>query len=207
MTDVGRPENDFSGSSVAFDNLFKTFSPMVYHYAYKALRGDSDRAGDIVQQVFGAVWDQFDRDFARADEDGARRLIYTIATRRVVDMHRRADRVIPVGECVDGDSLFRSSLDNDDPLDRILRDRELEDLLQVLMMNLSETEYQIALMIWSLGLLDAEVAEIFGIELVTVRSHKSRARKKIEKMLSRGSRRIGFPDIAFPSPHGGELQA
>ncbi|MBF6171043.1 RNA polymerase sigma factor [Nocardia blacklockiae] len=195
MTEVFGGGDGVDGRDSAIQNLFVVFAPRVYRYAYKALGGNAAAADDIVQQVFTAVWDQFDRDFANADEAGAWRLIMTIAARRVTDSRRRAGPAMPVGVYTDADvPVHRAPTDTTDPVERVLQERELRRFLHALTLTLTASEYQIALMVWHLGLSDHEVAEITTIPVRTVRSHKSRARKKIEAMMNTGT---GPSEITF----------
>ncbi|MBF6173611.1 RNA polymerase sigma factor [Nocardia blacklockiae] len=206
-------EDDAVSRHEGFDNLYKIYATGVYHYAHKALRGDVHAAHDVVQAVFTCVWDQFERDFADAGEAVVERLLKTITARRVLDAWRAAARrPVPVAEYLDSDvPMFRSTSVTGNPLDQMLEDQEVKNFLHVLLMSLTETEYQVALMVWILGLPDREVAEIMGVAVTTVRTHKSRARRKISTMVRTGRHRITFdtdpaldrPDLAW----GGELWA
>ncbi|MCX4093831.1 RNA polymerase sigma factor [Nocardia sp. alder85J] len=203
-------DEDLGGSHTGATNLFKKFSPMVYKYAFQALRGDRHRAEDIVQQVFEQVWKQYDRDFATATEEHARRLIKRIVACRVHDLYRRTDPAISVADYADHSTpAHRGSTDTRDPLDLLLAEYDLRDIIRMLKVRLTGTEYQILLMASRLGLEDAEIAAATNKTLSTVRSHRSRARKKIESMLP-GHYRLVFDTTGESDPHdfhGGELPA
>uniref|UniRef100_UPI00025275BE RNA polymerase sigma factor n=1 Tax=Nocardia brasiliensis TaxID=37326 RepID=UPI00025275BE len=68
-----------------FDELFRTYAPAVFRYALRAFHGSTDRANEVVQQVFIAVWNQYDRDFRDQPEQRTVALIMRIAGRRVID--------------------------------------------------------------------------------------------------------------------------
>lgn len=206
MTEIFEGGEDAEGRDIAIQNLFVAYAPRVYRYAYQALGGNAAGADDIVQQVFTAVWEQWDRDFARADEAGVVRLILTIAARRVTDSRRRAGPTVPVGVYTDADvPLHRGPTDTTDPADRVLQESELRRFLHALNVTLTATEFQVALMVWYLGLPDHEVAEITDIPVRTIRSHKSRARKKIEAMMNTGPSQITFDaDVYVLGPAEGD---
>ncbi|WP_280270423.1 RNA polymerase sigma factor [Nocardia wallacei] len=106
-----------------------------------------------------------------------------------------AGPTVPVALYTDADvPLHRGPTDTAGPAEQVLQEQELRRLLQALTLTLSPTEYQLALMVWHVGLSDREAADITGIPVDTVRSHKRRARKKIEAMMNTGT---GPNEITF----------
>ena len=86
-------------------------------------------------------------------------------------------------------------------------------LVQLLMRVLTNAEYQVVLMTEHFGFTDDEAAAATHTMVSTVRSHKSRARKKIEAALG-GTYKIVFDDCRFDGDfrfadgfRGGELHA
>lgn len=209
MTEWG-PEGGLGDPRAGFGNLYKTFAAMAYQHAFRSL-GDPDRAHDVVQQVFEAVWKQYDRDFATTSEQRARSLILVMTTRRVIDLYRRSDGVILVADYIESAVPSQhSATDSRDPLDRLLADYDLHFLMRTVQRVLTRTEYQIVWLTEHFGFSDAEVAEAMGTTVGTVRSHRSRAHKKVNLALP-DPHRIGFDDkpdhAGQPDSEGGELQA
>ncbi|QIS12909.1 RNA polymerase sigma factor [Nocardia arthritidis] len=197
-----------------YRDLFQDYSPAVYRYALRAFRGDTDMANEIVQQVFLAVWQQFDRDFRGTPDDRVLPLIMRMAHCRVKDVWRQdRRRPIPIGRYLDDAvPVFARGAEFGNPLDRVLTEQELARLWQILMRRLTESEYRIALLAWDLGLSDAEIARDLGRSLSTVYSHKSNARKKIQAIVNDETHRIEFDDDRSGEPptepgNGGEVSA
>ncbi|WP_280494487.1 RNA polymerase sigma factor [Nocardia asiatica] len=211
MTDQAHP----AGPQRRFNNLFHSHAPAVFRLAIKAFGGDRDRASDIVQEVFLAVWEQYDRDFLNAEAPEAAALIMTIAKRRVIDSWRRSDGVVSVPDYTDTVvPMLGLSVVSKNPADRVLDDDTVKYVWQVLRQNLTATEYRVAVMAWDLWLPDAEIAKIIGASVSTVHSHKSRARRRIRAIETSGSYRIEFdPHGRFPhtprrgADNGGEVTA
>ncbi|WP_280466143.1 RNA polymerase sigma factor [Nocardia brasiliensis] len=177
-----------------FDELFRNYAPAVFRYALRAFHGNTDRANEVVQQVFIAVWKQYDRDFRDQPEQRTVALIMRIAGRRVIDLWRqRSKSEVLVGDYLDTDiPLMRGATLRRDPLQRVLEEDDLERFVRVLDSILTETEYRVAMMAWELGLPDIEIAGVLDCTVSTVHSHKSRARKKIEAMMNRTEAKVTF---------------
>ncbi|WP_225729261.1 MULTISPECIES: RNA polymerase sigma factor [unclassified Nocardia] len=175
-----------------FEAMFRRHSTSVFRYAYKRLDGDAYQASDIVQEVFKAVWSQFDRDFSNLTVEDAAPMIMKIATRRVVDsIGRKKEKANPVAEFIESQQSITSHGEmHRDPLDLIIDRHDLEYFRHAIEKCLTENEYEVALMSWDLEIPDAEIAEIIGCTISTVRSHRSRARKKIREIQNRDARRI-----------------
>lgn len=210
MTDQQHP----AGPQRRFNNLFRSHAPAVFRLAIKAFGGDRDRANDIVQEVFLAVWEQYDRDFLSAEAPEAAALIMTIAKRRVIDSWRRSDGIVSVPDYTDtAVPMLGLSVVSKNPADRVLDDDTVKYVWRVLRQNLTATEYRVAVMAWDLWLPDAEIAKVFGASVSTVHSHKSRARRRIRAIENSGSYRIEFDHGRFPrtprtgADNGGEVTA
>ncbi|WP_069165727.1 RNA polymerase sigma factor [Nocardia altamirensis] len=192
MSDSEAPSEEYR-----FDEIFRLYSPAVFRFALRAFRGDSDQAQEIVQQVFIAVWRQYDRDFKNTSILDAIRLIMKIAARRVIDAWRKNTRSeVLVSEYLDTDTPMLGPIPGQrDPLLRIIDDADLETFRRVLEDGLTETEYRVAIMAWEFGLLDRETAEVLDCTVSTVQSHKSRARKKIEAIMNGERAHLTFDDV------------
>ncbi|MCC3328351.1 RNA polymerase sigma factor [Nocardia abscessus] len=199
-----------------FNELYRCHARAVFRSAVKAFGGDHERAEDILQEVFLAVWEQYDRDFLYLEVHEAAPLIMTITKRRVVDAWRRSDGVVTVGDYFDGAVPMTgvSMAGNTNPAERVLTDDALEYLWLVLRQNLTQTEYRVAVMAWDMCLPDIDIAKVIGASVSTVQSHKSRARRKIRAIENVGEFHIEFGPWGR-SPHtprtgasnGGEVTA
>ncbi|MFI9410150.1 RNA polymerase sigma factor [Nocardia gamkensis] len=199
-----------------FNELFRCHARAVFLSAVKAFGGDRERAEDILQEVFLAVWEQYDRDFLYLEVHQAAPLIMTITKRRVIDAWRRSDGVVSVGEYFDGAITMPgvTMVGNTNPVERVLSRDALEYLWLVLRQNLTQTEYRVAVMAWDMCLSDTEIAEVIGASVSTVQSHKSRARRKIRAIENVGEFHIEFgPGGRSPrtpqagASNGGEVTA
>ncbi|MFF0528664.1 RNA polymerase sigma factor [Nocardia amikacinitolerans] len=205
-----------SSEEEKYYRIVEHYAPAVFRYALKSFRGDTDRAHDIVQQVFFAVWQQYDRDFLGRPESRIEKLIMRMASCRVKDAWRCETRgAVSVSEHLDAAiPMFARRIDMRTPEERVLSNDELEHFREALMHNLTETEYRVALLAWDEGRSDSEIAQILARTVSTVHSHKSRARKKIQAMVHRGEHRIAFDPAdtghpkTLPGPtNGGEASA
>ncbi|MGW4849430.1 RNA polymerase sigma factor [Nocardia brasiliensis] len=195
---------DRAAAEDQFERIFRRHSPAVYRYVLKSVNGNIERAEDIVQEVFTAVWIQFKRDFLSLPECSVQPFLMTIATRRVIDSFRGQRSCISVAaECDEDNISIAASRVKDSPLDLMLSGLDLEHFRNVLKKKLTGNEYDVALMAWELGLTDSEIGDNLGIVDVTVRSHKSRAKKKIEEIVDRGEHRIGSSDRNVKEVGGG----
>ncbi|WP_330186007.1 sigma-70 family RNA polymerase sigma factor (plasmid) [Nocardia sp. NBC_01503] len=175
-----------------FEQLFRRHSAAVHRYACKALRGQTHQAEEIVQEVFIAVWKQYARDFSGKPDQQALQLIMKIAARRVIDIHRqRATQPTQPSADLD-DSILAVGTDpsRGNPAERVLSQDAVKRFWFGLTRELTDAEYQVALMAWELELAVKEVADILAISVSTVWSHKSRARIKIEKIMQHNRNRI-----------------
>ncbi|WP_433622111.1 RNA polymerase sigma factor [Nocardia sp. CA-120079] len=189
MTDHQPPVAD---QQVRFNELFRSHAPAVYRLALSALQ-DAERANDIVQEVFLAVWEQYERDFAGKPSSRSDALIMKIAKRRVIDVWRRTDGAVPIPEYVESAvPMLGLSMTSRNPLERVLNDDAFRHIRFVLSQNLTTAEYRVALMAWALWLPDTEIAKIIGSSVSTVHSHKSRARAKIRTLELGGDYLIDF---------------
>ncbi|NNH72979.1 sigma-70 family RNA polymerase sigma factor [Nocardia uniformis] len=173
------------------EELFRWHAPGVYRFALRGL-GDVEQAKDVVQQVFLAVCNQYERHFLAESDDHQAALIMTMARRRVIDCWRQASRA---KETLYGDL---GALDRPQPellemshritrSDRIMEDAELRRFWEVLTRDLTESEYRVALMSWDMEMSTEDIARVLNTTSHAVVTHRSRARRKIGKVLSRRS--------------------
>jgi RNA polymerase sigma factor (sigma-70 family) len=189
----------------AFDELFRQHVDRVYRLAERRYRGDTSKADDIVQEVFLAVYHQFQRDFRGLSEDGAAKMITRIAKRRLIDSFR-SNRVVLVGDVDESNvvPMFAVPVPLNDPLAWVLHEEELERLWTMLARELTNTEHTVAFLSWECGLSDKKIAGIIGTTIAAVHSHKSRAKAKIAARMERADLALDLgPDQEYDVPTAG----
>lgn len=160
----------------------------IHALARKALQGDVHAANDIVSETFMAAFKQYHRDFEGKSPGRVEALLVTIAKRRVVDLFRGNRAVSGLDEFELPNEYLVSRCDL---LSQIIERDTWERVWAVIAKILTVTENQVAWLSWQLGMPDHMIARVLGIPTVgTVRTHRSRAKKKIKQE--------GFPDIIFP---------
>ncbi|MBP2190590.1 RNA polymerase sigma factor [Nocardia goodfellowii] len=182
---------------VEIERLFRLHSAAVYRYAHKALRGDTVQAEDIVQQVFVAVTEQYGRDFFGISDQHAQQLIMKIAARRVIDVRRkqaasRSNGMTPLDDAV-LPAVDKTGSALSDPADRVASHDAIRRFWFAVSRELTDTEYQVALLAWALQRPDEEIAAALAVTVSTVYSHKSRARRKIRHIMEGAGIQILFP--------------
>ncbi|KAA8877313.1 sigma-70 family RNA polymerase sigma factor [Nocardia colli] len=179
------------------EKLFRQHSAAVYRYGYKAFRGDAGQAEDLVQQVFLAVVEQYRRDFRGRSEQHILQLIMKIAVRRVIDARRRQTTSAGVGFTALDDAVLSAPAPpgavGTDPAEQVVSLDTVRRFWFAISRELTDTEYQVALLAWELQWPDEEIAETLQVTVSTVYSHKSRARRKIRESTDKAETRILFP--------------
>ncbi|MGN2642362.1 RNA polymerase sigma factor [Nocardia takedensis] len=190
MTAQGSPSRQSAWESLRWSKqieaLFRQHSPGVYRFALRGLEGDTEHAKDIVQQVFLDVCRQYESDFHCKSENRQVKLIMTIARRRVIDSWRKTERETLCGDIEDLDRPQEDSFESPRRLersDRILEDPQLRRLWESLTHDLTQTEYRVALMTWEMGLSIEHVARTLHTTPSAVRTHRSRAKRKMKQAL------------------------
>ncbi|NUS45225.1 MAG: sigma-70 family RNA polymerase sigma factor [Mycobacteriaceae bacterium] len=170
-----------------FKELHEKHADHVYRMARRQLE-DDHHAKDVVQQVFLAIWKKLDRDlWSQADRalhspESIWGLIATIAQRRIIDIQRANGREFLVA---DHESYLTSVLEVPARLlgsSWIPTDDELEKIRPELDC-LTRTEYQVVKLTWQFDLTAERVAELLGISLGSVYTHRSHALRKLRAVI------------------------
>lgn len=188
-----------AGDPDVFRELFDEHARSVYNHAFR-LTGNWSTAEDVVSLAFLEAWrlrDRVDLDF---DGRSLRPWLLGITTnvaRNVRRAARRHDGVLarlPKEEVVP---------DFAEEITARIDDRERLALVRTALEALRKPEREVlALCVWS-GLDYAEAAEALGVPVGTVRSRLSRARKKLNKLVTAGRLR---PPEENREPHAGQGQ-
>jgi RNA polymerase sigma factor (sigma-70 family) len=188
-----------AGDPDAFRELFDEHIRSVYNHAFR-LTGNWSTAEDVVSLTFLEAWRLRDRVDAGVDGGSLRPWLLGIATNVARNVRRTARRY--------DDALARLPKqevgpDFADEVTTRIGDREQLALVRTAMAALRKPEREVlALCVWS-GLDYTEAAEALGVPVGTVRSRLSRARKKLNKLLTAGRLR---PPEENREPHAGHGQ-
>jgi RNA polymerase sigma factor (sigma-70 family) len=188
-----------AGDPDAFRELFDEHVRSVYNHAFR-LTGNWSAAEDVVSLTFLDAWRLRDRVDVSVDGGSLRPWLLGIATNVARNIRRAARRY-------DG-ALARLPKEEalpdfaEEVIARI-GDRERLALVRTALAALRKPEREVlALCVWS-GLDYAETAEALGVPVGTVRSRLSRARKKLNKLVTAGRLR---PSEKSREPHAGPGQ-
>jgi RNA polymerase sigma factor (sigma-70 family) len=171
-----------AGDPDVFRELFDEHARSVYNHAFR-LTGNWSAAEDVVSLTFLEAWRLRERVDVSAEGGSLRPWLLGIATnvarnvRRAARRHDGALTRLPKEEVVpDFAEEVTSRID----------DRERLVQVRTALAALRKPEREVlALCVWS-GLDYAEAAEALGVPIGTVRSRLSRARKKLNKLVTAG---------------------
>ncbi|MDT5023910.1 MAG: hypothetical protein QOE61_336 [Micromonosporaceae bacterium] len=169
-----------AGDPDAFRDLFDEHVRAVYNHAFR-LTGNWSVAEDVVSLTFLEAWRLRDRVDVSVDGGSLRPWLLGIATnvarnvRRAARRHDVALARLPKEDVVP---------DFAEEVTARFNDRERLALVRTALAALRKPEREVlALCVWS-GLDYAEAAEALGVPVGTVRSRLSRARKKLNKLVT-----------------------
>jgi RNA polymerase sigma-70 factor (ECF subfamily) len=188
-----------AGDPDVFRELFDEHAHSVYNHAFR-LTGNWSTAEDVVSVTFLEAWRLRDRVDGDADGGSLHPWLLGIATnvarnlRRAARRHETALARLPKDEEVpDFAEEVTSRID----------DRERLAQVRTALAALREPEREVlALCVWA-GLGYAETAEALGVPVGTVRSRLSRARRKLNRLVSTGRLR---PPGEIQEPRAGHGQ-
>jgi RNA polymerase sigma factor (sigma-70 family) len=169
-----------AGDPNAFRDLFDEHVRSVYNHAFR-LTGNWSAAEEVVSLTFLEAWRLRDRVDVSVDGGSLRPWLLGIATnvarnvRRAARRHDVALARLPKEDVVP---------DFAEEVAARIDDRERLALVRMALAALRKPEREVlALCVWS-GLDYAEAAEALGVPVGTVRSRLSRARKKLNKLVT-----------------------
>jgi RNA polymerase sigma-70 factor (ECF subfamily) len=186
-----------AGDPDVFRELFDEHARSVYNHAFR-LTGNWSTAEDVVSLTFLEAWRLRDR----VDGDGGplRPWLLGITTNVARNLRRAARRHDTLPTRLPKEEVVP---DFAEEVTARIDDRERLAQVRTALAALREPEREVlALCVWS-GLGYAEVAEALGVPVGTVRSRLSRARKKLNRLVSTGRLR---PPGEIQEPHAGQGQ-
>jgi len=171
--------------------LHRQFARRVHARAFKAFQCKS-RADIVVTETFWAAFLQYERDLGGAvasklfDQTPERQLkwLLKVANRKIIDEFRTAARREPESLTADVDDQVGPVRDVSSAQEDAFTANETSAALwKTISGCLTPNEHRVAFLSFEMGMPDAKIAEDLGMSPGTVRSHKSRAREKIEKAI------------------------
>jgi RNA polymerase sigma factor (sigma-70 family) len=188
-----------AGDPAAFRELFDDHARSVYNHGYR-LTGDWSAAEDVVSLTFLEAWRLRDRVDAGAEAGSLRSWLFGIATNVARNLRRTARRHAAALARL---SPAEAVPDFAEEVAGRIRDRERLTLVRTALAALRQPEREVlALCVWS-GLDYAEAAAALGVPVGTVRSRLSRARTRLQKLVTAGKL---TPAREIPEPVGGRGQ-
>lgn len=169
----------------AFEALLSRYERLAYNIAYRKVRNTED-AKEIVWAAFLKLWHNAKK--YRGDGN-ASAYIYTIVKNCAADLLRRREQNVPLS-AVDGDgneTELPIADPDDTPEEKVLRD----DTIQTVRDAIDELPpiYREVLLLCDIeGKSYAETAELLSLDMGTVKSRLSRARKNLKKILGDGNK-------------------
>jgi len=174
------------GDLSAFDDLVRLYEKKVYNLAYR-MCGNHEDASDLSQEAFLRVFQSL-KDFR--GQSSFSTWLYRVVSNVCLDELRQRGRrpTISIDEPIAGDkgeTMQRQLADGGPPPDELAERRELREVIQSCIDELSE-EYRIVIILRDLQDLSyQEIAEVLDCSLGTVKSRLNRARLALKERLSR----------------------
>ncbi len=171
------------GDVDAFNRLVGRYQRLAYNVAYR-LTGDPDMAADATQEAFLAAY----RALHTFGGGSFRAWLLRIVTNKCYDaLRRRQRRPTTSLEALLADSRNPAAFRHEAPAgpDEAVERLELAEVLQAAIMELPEPQRTTLILADVHGFSYAEIAEITGVELGTVKSRLNRARRKLRDILRR----------------------
>jgi RNA polymerase sigma-70 factor (ECF subfamily) len=158
--------------SQEFRVLVDEYSARVLNIAVRIL-GDVDKAQDVHQDVFLAIWKRWHKYDARTHWDA---YLYRATVRKAIELARRSRNQQPLGQQPE----YATSVDAPDGP---LRTSELQQKLARCLAKLPKRQAEVFVLSRMEGLKAEKVAELLGCSQRTVRVHLHRAVKRLVREL------------------------
>jgi RNA polymerase sigma-70 factor (ECF subfamily) len=194
LDSIGRPADESlliarlrANENAAYDELVRTHHAPIYHVAFRMLR-DSGEASDVTQEVFLKVFRHID---GFRGESSLRTWIFRIAFSEILNrlrwsrrryLHRTVSIEEQSQETVEGHAPLQIADRGPDPEAELQR-KEQEEAFQSALRELSDEHRSVAILRDVQGFSYAEIAEILGISMGTVKSRLARARAELKGRL------------------------
>ncbi|MFI6960025.1 RNA polymerase sigma factor [Nocardia sp. NPDC050408] len=186
-----------------FEDLYRRKYPTVRQWLLYAVRGDADRAQDLVQETFIRMWRTYRDRIPEMSQDQVESLLITIAKSCVIDRWRQDSKLI----------FWEAYVDTDIPVDGVTtgQQRQLDQVLgndlvgrffEKASTKLTDGEWRVMFMSVVMERSDPEIAEALCTTVKTVRTHKWSARKKFKAWAKSDGYEITFADASADASVG-----
>src|SRR2546427_8593878 len=175
-----------ANEDAAYDELVRTYSGPIYHVAYR-MTGDAAEASDVVQDIFLKIFRNIG---GFKGEAALKTWIFKIAFSEILNRLRWWKRrhrftTLSLDESANGDAASHSVRHAGPTPEEILQAKERENAIQQALWRLSGEHRSIIVLRDIEGFSYAEIAEVLGISIGTVKSRLARARTHLKKSLMR----------------------
>ena len=175
-----------ANEDAAYDELVRTYSGPIYHVAYR-MTGDAAEASDAVQDIFLKIFRNIG---GFKGEAALKTWIFKIAFSEILNRlrwwkrrHRYA--TLSLDESPNGNTPGDGVADAGPTPEEVLQAKEREDAIQQALRRLSHEHRSIIVLRDIEGFSYAEIADVLGISMGTVKSRLARARADLKKSLMR----------------------
>src|SRR2546425_5499002 len=175
-----------ANEDAAYDELVRVYSATIYHVAYRML-GDGADASDVVQDIFLKVFRNIG---GFKGEAALKTWIFKIAFSEILNRLRWWKRrhrftTLSLDESANGDAASHSVRHAGPTPEEILQAKERENAIQQALWRLSGEHRSIIVLRDIEGFSYAEIAQVLGVSIGTVKSRLARARGDLKKSLMR----------------------
>ncbi len=174
-----------ANEDAAYDELVRTYSASIYHVAYR-MTGDAAEASDAVQDIFLKIFRNIG---GFKGEAALKTWIFKIAFSEILNRLRWWKRrhrftTLSLDESPNGNPPPSHSVAHAGPTpEEVLQAKERENAIQQALWRLSREHRSIIVLRDIEGFSYAEIAEVLGISIGTVKSRLARARNDLKKSL------------------------
>jgi len=175
-----------ANEDAAYDELVRTYSGPIYHVAYR-MTGDAAEASDAVQDIFLKIFRNIG---GFKGEAALKTWIFKIAFSEILNRlrwwkRRHRDTTLSLDESPNGNVPGHGVADAGPTPEEVLQAKERENAIQQALRRLSHEHRSIIVLRDIEGFSYAEIADVLGISMGTVKSRLARARADLKKSLMR----------------------
>ena len=163
-----------NGDSSAFEEVYKTYYTPLYRYIYSRVK-NTDEAEDLTQTVFIKVWNALPN--WNESHTSPLSFFFTVAKNSMIDFFRKASNREIVS-----DELILKHVDLNTESDKDSNANELKEVLEKLIIQLSEEQQEIITLYYTNDFTYKEIASITGKREDAIRQIHSRAIKKLRTL-------------------------